>query len=670
MRKRYVDVILLFLILSIFLFTSFTSINPWGLCSTIDNEIDNNIFKKTIYINYGKNILLKSKEHNIEFQNIKFDTIEYNKRSSLDKLIQTGLSFGLMNSSWPMKCHDLHHTGLSPYNTTDNPYDELWKFRTEGWMNGGIIIGNNETLYFGNSNFYLYAVYPNGTEKWRYGSGMSIDTSPAIADDGTIYVGSWDDYLHAVYPNGTIIWKFDALDTIASSPAIGEDGTIYFGTMGPGNYGRVWAINPNGTEKWHYDTGFWITAGPAIGNDGTVYIGSGDQYFYTLYPNNGTLRWRFKTEDYIKGPPSIADDGTIYIGSWDGYLYSLYPNGTLKWKHGIGAGTESNPSIGPDGTIYVGGGYLYAIYRNGTRKWTFDFGEDRHSHRSSPAISADGIIYIGLIIGDDQGGEIVAVNPDGTERWRKWIADHEVQSSPAIGSDGTIYIGSSFFPSGNSYGYLYAFGRGDLEANANGPYMGIVGEPVQFTGTADGGYPPYSYHWDFGDEETSEEQNPTHEYDTIGNYTVILTVTDDNESVAVDTTWALIRESNDPPNKPTITGETQGYIGESYEYTFTTTDPDDDDIWFYIEWGDDTSTGWIGPYDSDEVVTKSHTWNEEGTYTIRAKAKDIFDEESDWGTLEVTMPVNQQISYEHPFLSRFLKQFPNALPIIKNLLDI
>jgi PKD repeat protein len=93
-------------------------------------------------------------------------------------------------------------------------------------------------------------------------------------------------------------------------------------------------------------------------------------------------------------------------------------------------------------------------------------------------------------------------------------------------------------------------------------------EPVQFTGSADGGYPPYSWHWDFGDEKTSEEQNPTHEYDTAGNYTVTLTVTDDNESVAIDTTWALIMEENNPPSAPTITGETNGKFGESYDYTF------------------------------------------------------------------------------------------------------
>jgi len=533
-------------------------------------------------------------------------------------------------------------------------------------MNSGIVIDDDGVLYFGSYDRYLYAVYPNGTLKWRYGrTGMWIWSTPAIDEDGTVYVGSWDSKLYAVNPNGTEKWSLGMGGNVDASPAIAENGTIYVGAMGPGNYGRINAVNPNGTIKWQYNTDYWITGGPAIADDGTVYIGSGDTYVYAMNPN-GTLRWRFKTGHYVKGPPSIADDGTIYIGSWDDYLYAIYPNnGTMKWRHQVGLGTESNPSIGPDGTIYVGGGYLYAVNPNGTRKWTFDFGENKHSHQSSPAISADGIIYISLIIGSDDGGEILAVNPDGTERWRKWLADHEGQSSPTIGSDGTVYVGSSTMASGNPHGNIHAFGRKELEADAHGPYVGIINEPVEFTGSADGGYPPYSHLWDFGDEGTSDEQNPTHTYTTIGNYTVTLTVTDDNDTVAVDTTWALIRESNDPPETPNIDGETEGNYGDPYDYTFVTTEPDEDDVYYYIEWGDGETDEWIGPYVSGDEVVKYHTWEKRGTYTIRAKARDVFEAESDWAYLKVTMPVNQ-----HSLFLRFLDRFPNVFPILRNLFGL
>jgi len=582
MRKRFIYVILIFLILFIFLFSS---ISPSIIDNTIDGKIDDEILEKIAHDNYDKYDLADSKDYNDPLLDLRFDVIDSDEITTSGISLQTELSDGPMDSAWPMKCHDNRHTGLSPYSTADNPYDELWKFECD-WMNSGIVIDDDGVLYFGSYDRYLYAVYPNGTLKWRYGrTGMWITSSPAIAEDGTVYIGSWGDNLHAVYPNGTLKWMFDAQNTIDSSPAIADNGTIYFGTMwGSGGGGVIYAVNPNGTLKWSYKTDFHITSSPAIADDGTIHIGSGDTYVYAMYPN-GTLRWRFKTGDYVKGHPSIDDDGTIYIGSWDSYLYALYPNGTMKWRHQVGLGTESNPSIGPDGTIYVGGGYLYAVNPNGTRKWTFDFGEDKHSHQSSPAISSDGIIYIGLIIGSDDGGEILAVNPDGTERWRKWLADHEGQSSPCIGSDGTVYVGSSTMASGNPHGNVHAFGE-----------------------------------WD-----------PT------------------------------------APEAPTITGETHGQYGEEYDYSFVSNDPENQDVWYYIEWGDGDTEEWIGPYGSGQEITVSHTWDEEDTYTIRAKAKDTLDVESPWGTLEVSMPVNQQI-YGFPFLQRLFDRFPNAFPILRQLL--
>jgi len=207
-----------------------------------------------------------------------------------------------------------------------------------------------------------------------------------------------------------------------------------------------------------------------------------------------------------------------------------------------------------------------------------------------------------------------------------------------------------------------------FNVDAHGPYFGTVDEPVQFTGSAENGTEPYSWHWGFGDGETSDEQNPVHTYDNPGNYTITLTVTDDEDNISVDTTWAWIQESNYPPNKPTITGETQGQYGEPYDYTFMATDPDGDDIWYFIKWGDGFCEDWIGPYSSGQDVIVSHTWGEEDTYTISAKAKDIFDAESDWAYLEITMPVNQH-SYSFPLLQRLLERFPNAFPILRYLLE-
>jgi len=570
----------------------------------------------------------------------------------------TGLSNGPMDSAWPMKCHDLHHTGLSPYSTADNPYDIKWSFYTDGWIEDSPVIDSDGTIYFGGDYgglpWYLIAINPDGTLKWRFKTdGLILGSSPAIDENGTIYVGSWDSYLYAIYPNGTLKWKFSTNGAnIFSSPAIDEDGIIYFGDLGDFGYNsKIYAVNPNGTEKWHYTINNRIYSDPCIGDDGTIYIGSDDTYLYAMNPD-GTLKWRFKTGDVIKAPPSIADDSTIYIGSYDDYLYALYPNGTMKWKCPIGYGTALNPSIAGDGTIYVGWDYLYAVYLNGTIKWIFNMGENRHNDGSSPAISADGTIYFGTDIGDGAGGEIIAVNPDGTERWRKKIANYWVDSSPCIAEDGTVYIGSAY---NIDTGYLYAFGVKDLEADANGPYYGLINEPLQFTGSSSGGYYPHSYHWDFGDTQTSEEQNPIHTYTNSGNYTVTLTVTDNTSNTTSDISWAWIQENNTPPNKPTIDGPINGNVKTSYPYVVSASDPDESNIWYYIDWGDNTNTDWIGPYDSGTEITRSHSWNKKGTYIIKVKAKDPYNSESLEATLEVTMPKNR--ASLNSLLLRFLERF-------------
>jgi len=95
------------------------------------------------------------------------------------------------------------------------------------------------------------------------------------------------------------------------------------------------------------------------------------------------------------------------------------------------------------------------------------------------------------------------------------------------------------------------------------------------------------------------------------------------------------------PEMPIISGPIHGKVGEKYDWTFLSTDPDEHDVYYWIQWGDDTSSnGWIGPYNSGEEVIVSHTYAREGTFIIKAKAKDEHELESSWGQLSVSMPRN------------------------------
>jgi PKD repeat protein len=82
----------------------------------------------------------------------------------------------------------------------------------------------------------------------------------------------------------------------------------------------------------------------------------------------------------------------------------------------------------------------------------------------------------------------------------------------------------------------------DFEADAGDDLEGIVGEDIQFNGSAWGGDEPYSWHWDFGDGNTSTDRNTTHNYTLADEYEVVLTVTDDDGDIATDEIEVKITE--------------------------------------------------------------------------------------------------------------------------------
>jgi hypothetical protein len=152
-----------------------------------------------------------------------------------------------------------------------------------------------------------------------------------------------------------------------------------------------------------------------------------------------------------------------------------------------------------------------------------------------------------------------------------------------------------------------------------------------------------------------------------GNSVLVGAYAEDNTN-GVDAGSAYVFDwTNQAPTAPTITGPANGIVGTSYTYTFTSTDPDGDQVSYYVEWGDTTNTGWFGPFSSGAPQTKSHTWTSQGTYTIKAKAKDVHGAESAFNTYSVTIPRDKVVN--SPFL-RFLQNHPNLLPIIRQLFGL
>jgi len=191
-------------------------------------------------------------------------------------------------------------------------------------------------------------------------------------------------------------------------------------------------------------------------------------------------------------------------------------------------------------------------------------------------------------------------------------------------------------------------------ADAHGPYYGLMNQPLQFTGSAEGGTPPYTYHWTFGDSAYSDLQNPVHAYTAGGNYTVKLTVTDAEYIVASDTTFAFIQGSSNPPSTPVVSGSSKGKPNTRYTFFATASDPDGDALYYWFDWGDGTNTSWLGPINSGSVMKANHSWSEKGSFAIKVKAKDTNGQESDWGTLPIRIPITQSYTPLQQFLGRLL----------------
>ena len=132
-----------------------------------------------------------------------------------------------------------------------------------------------------------------------------------------------------------------------------------------------------------------------------------------------------------------------------------------------------------------------------------------------------------------------------------------------------------------------------------------------------------------------------------------------------DSEFTLSYKNNETQPPPDIKGPIREKAGVTVNYNFSAVDPEGDDLYYFIKWGDNTNIGWIGPYPTGEVITLSHNWSIKGDYLLKAKVKDIYDNESDWSTLDLSMSKNREISY--PLLD-FLEKYTHIFPLFRQII--
>ena len=305
----------------------------------------------------------------------------------------------------------------------------------------------------------LYAISPDSGILWSrdIGNGNNVYMQPSLGPDGTIYVGSddgtgdgdGDGAVFAFSPGGNEKWSRSTPEGVVDGVALGSEGTVYALTLD----GTLYALNPNGSEKWSMQVGDVGDASPSVAADGTIYVpvnllSSTDPALLAVSPA-GSVKWDFPSPVSASNffAPAIAEDGTVYvnlaIGGGDGRVFALDPqNGTENWNYDLGANPQPSPAIGPDGAVYIGtsfgGSGLLALSPDGTQRWFFSVGSTTAG--GGPAVGADGTIFSVAAV-DINNRTSYAVNADGTKKWEQLLSDKFSEGVPAIDSRGRLFYG-------------------------------------------------------------------------------------------------------------------------------------------------------------------------------------------------------------------------------------
>ena len=125
-----------------------------------------------------------------------------------------------------------------------------------------------------------------------------------------------------------------------------------------------------------------------------------------------------------------------------------------------------------------------------------------------------------------------------------------------------------------------------------------------------------------------------------------------------DLCFKTYANDNDIP-MPKITGPLKIKPGIEYEFNITTTFPDNQEVYYFVDWGDGTCIYWTGPFAPEEKFTVKHQWSEKNTYLISVQARNISGYASDQGTLTVTVPRCKALNLNINFLWWLKELFPN-----------
>ena len=333
---------------------------------------------------------------------------------------------------------DLNFGGLTGYVKTSNPV-----FSPDG-----------KTMYIPTSTpaGHLFAIdVVSGEFKWVFAiSQITYGGGALVAPDGTIYQcvrNATINNVYAINPNGTQKWAVKLDAAIGAFPALSADGVLYCLT----NKSTLYALDASsGAIKWQQSLDGATGSAVAIDKAGNVYAGT-SAAIYSFKPNK-EQNWKLEEVNVTEQATFALKDQVLYATLKNGGLVAVdMTNGTKKWTYPTTKGDAYFPIADKNGNVYFtekGSQTVHAVNASGSKIWEKNVGNNLNY--SGGALSTDGILYIGTqsnnkVLGlDITNGNIVFEETVG----------QQVMAAVTIGPDKRLYCGTI---GSNNIGSVKAF---------------------------------------------------------------------------------------------------------------------------------------------------------------------------------------------------------------------
>lgn len=314
-------------------------------------------------------------------------------------------------------------------------------------------VGDNGDVYVSSNALHLYAFTPAGEQRWMFdlakdGASGDQGSSPMVDQNGVIYIGASTENgnlgsnLYAINPDGTEKWRYN-LGTGTTipylSPVMAEDGNIIIGNRG--TLGSVHKVDVlTGQQIWRTKSpNGGANAGLAVDALGTIYCAlSGANGFSRTTTDGSNLSPNLGKGNTAGATlPAIDDDGNIYVAFSEGIIASYSSDGKENWNYATGCSiSQGGPVIDASGTVYVGtkapNAQVIALTKSGSKKWIYTATNDISG---VPALDSNGQLHI-----CDEGGYYIVLDAATGAELHKVQLGTKIWSSPVISDYGIVYI--------------------------------------------------------------------------------------------------------------------------------------------------------------------------------------------------------------------------------------